>query len=251
MRLHNRIRGIAIACAAVIVAFLVFASSAPAVVPAGPPVFTTPLDITNEFMPFQVDAVKVFTGHSGPERTAVVDLYLEDTRTFTVGLDDVETRVLQETEFANGELAEISRNFFAQADDGSVYYFGEVVDIYENGAVVSNEGSWLVGGPTLPSDPADAGNAAAPALFMPALPEKNDTWKPEDLFPIVDETATVMRTNVRVNVPAGKFTDAIEVKETTQLDNSVGFKYYVPGVGVARTRARGETLILIASTLTQ
>ena len=28
-------------------------------------------------------------------------------------------------------MANFSRNFFAQADDGTVYYFGEVVDDYD------------------------------------------------------------------------------------------------------------------------
>jgi len=43
-------------------------------------------------------------------------------------------------------LIEVSQNFFAQADDGTVYYFGELVDTYGGGSVVSHEGSWLLGG---------------------------------------------------------------------------------------------------------
>ena len=46
-------------------------------------------------------------------------------------IGEVRTRVVEEVETADGELTEISRNFYAicgQTND--VYYFGEKVDIY-------------------------------------------------------------------------------------------------------------------------
>jgi len=52
---------------------------------------------------------------------------------------------------------------------------------------------------------------------MPARPETGDAFKPEDLFPIVDETVTVKRVGQTVRVPAGRFTNAIEVQETSRL----------------------------------
>ena len=137
--------------------------SAGAVPPVSPPVFSNPLNITNPLFPFVPGGVKLFTGVSDRQPLAIVDLYLQGTRTFQANGVAVATRILQETEFENGALIEISRNFFAQADDGTVYYFGEVVDIYEGGSVVSHEGSWLVGGASEPGDPPDAGNATAPA----------------------------------------------------------------------------------------
>lgn len=55
----------------------------------------------------------------------------------------VKTRVVEEREFVNDQIAEVSRNFFAIcAQTGSVVYFGEDVYMYENGVVVSNKGSW-------------------------------------------------------------------------------------------------------------
>ena len=125
-----------------------------------------------------------------------------------------------------------------------------MVDIYENGTVVDHEGSWLVGGPTEPGDPPDAGNAAAPTVFMPPDPEVGDTFKPEDLLPIVDETDEVVAAGVRVTVPAGRFDGAIRVVETTVLDSDRETKWYAPGVGVVKGKARRESLALIASTLT-
>jgi hypothetical protein len=216
---------------------------------AGSPTFGTPLAITNRFHPFPPGGVKVFKGTADGTPSVIVDFYLTTTRTFLVSGTEVPTRTLQETEFEGGVVREISQNFFAQADDGTVFYFGELVDEYEDGVVTGHEGSWLVGGPVQPNDPADAGNAPAPAVFMPANPMVGDTFKPEDLFPLVDETVTVDAVGQNVRTAAGKFTDAIRVTETSQLpDSTRETKWYASGVGVVKGKARGERFALIATT---
>jgi hypothetical protein len=225
------------------------AGAAVAELPAGAPVFSDPLDFDNEFFPFQPGGVKVYIGRDEGEKTAVVDLYLQETRSFQLEGEPVECAVLQETEFEAGLIKEISLNYFAEADDGSVYYFGEVVDNYEDGEVVSHEGSWLVGGPTRESDPDDAATALVPALFMPADPEVGDQWKPEDLFPFVDETATVVAEEKKVSVYAGKFEGTLKVEETSALSTGVGTKWYAPGAGLVLDKAKNEKLQLVASTL--
>jgi hypothetical protein len=217
-------------------------------VPTDPPVFTNPLDITNTFQPFVPGGVKVFQGKSDGEAEVVVDIYLTDTREFDLGGQPVECHILQETEFTGGAVSEISLNYFAQGDDGAVYYFGEVVDTYEGGVVTGHEGSWLVGGATLPSDPAETADADAPGLFMPANPEVGDTFKPENLLPVVDETDTVQDTDVSVKTKAGKLEGCIVVEETSSLDSDKETKWYAPDLGYVRVKAKGETLKLIAAT---
>jgi len=217
-------------------------------VPTDPPVFTSPLDFTNEWQPFVPGGVKVFQGKSDGEAEVVVDIYLTETRTFQFGGGPVECHILQETEFTGGAVSEISLNYFAQGDDGAVYYFGEVVDTYEGGVVTGHEGSWLVGGATLPSDPEETADADAPGLFMPANPEVDDTFKPEDLVPIVDETDTIKDIDVKVKTKAGKLEGCIEVEETSSLDTDKETKWYAPDLGYVRVKAKGETLKLIAAT---
>src|SRR5438094_8980171 len=99
-------------------------SPARASVPTGtpPPTFGNPLNITNRYQPFQPGGVKVYRGTKGKTRQVVVDLYRTDTRTFRLNSRNVECRILQEIAFENGQLVESSLNFFAQADDGTVYY---------------------------------------------------------------------------------------------------------------------------------
>jgi hypothetical protein len=230
-------------------AFALLAPAPRAEVPAGPPTFGDPLTFTNEFFPFEPGAFKLYRGKSEGVKTAVVDVFEDDTRDFDWGGGTVETRLLREVEFEGGELSEISSNWFAQADDGSVYYFGETVDIYEDGEIVSHEGSWLVGGPTEPGDPDETATADDPGLIMPANPEVGDTFKPEDLAPIVDETVEVLSLDETMKVEAGKFTDVMKVEETSVLSEGSETKWHARGVGVIKTKEKGENLKLIASTL--
>jgi hypothetical protein len=58
---------------------------------------------------------------------------------------DVNTWVIEERESADDVLTEVSRNFFAQTEEGTVCYFGEEVDIVRDGNIVSPEGSWQAG----------------------------------------------------------------------------------------------------------
>ena len=224
-------------------------SPARASVPTGAPTFTHPLDITNRYQPFQPGGVKVYRGTKGTTTEVVVDLYLSDTRTFVLNGREVPCRILQEMAFENGQLVEISLNYFAQADDGTVYYFGETVDIYKNGRIKSHEGSWLVGGPTRVSDPPKTANAPAPTVFMPANPELGDTFKQEDLFPTVDETDQVIGVGQTVTVEAGQFANTIRILESSRLDPTTETKWYAPGVGVVKSTASDENLELISSTL--
>ncbi len=73
-----------------------------------------------------VGCLKVFQGADGRAKTVGVHIYLAETRSFDWNGAAVQCRVLREVAFEDGQLLEISDNYFAQADDGTVYYFGEV-----------------------------------------------------------------------------------------------------------------------------
>ena len=214
-------------------------------VPTDPPMFSRPLAITNRYDPFVPGRVKRYETQQGHTDAEDVDRCTTETRVFRWNGQDVACRVLEEESLEDGVRIEISRNYFAQADDGAVYYFGEVVDLYRNGHVASHSGSWLVGGPGA-SDPPETANAPAPNVFMPARPEVGDVWKPEDLLPIVDESDLVVKTGVSVSTPVGRFGDCIEVRESSQLTPETESKWYVPGVGVVRVKEHAQRSVLVA-----
>ena len=138
---------------------------AEASVPTGTPVFSNPTVFTHPLFPFQPGAFRVFTGKSDGEGIVLIDVFSAETRDFPWNGGTVTCRTLQETEFEDGQLVEITKNYFAQADDGSVYYFGETVDDYEDGVIVGHGGGWLVGGPT-GGDPPETDSVTDPDAVM-------------------------------------------------------------------------------------
>src|SRR6266540_5198271 len=99
---------------------------------------------TNPYLILEPGYQLVFRGEE-KDGTVVelTDTVLDETEV----VQGVETRVFEERETADGELVEVSRNFFAICEQtNSVFYFGEDVDIYENGTVVGGEEeSWHAG----------------------------------------------------------------------------------------------------------
>jgi hypothetical protein len=192
---------------------------------------TFTLDIDNSYFPLPVGQQWVYSGQEQGTTIGLQVTVLDETERLYTGQRKLDTRVVEELEWedANGDgvvdadedLIEISLNYFAQADDGTVCYFGEDVDIYEDGEVVSHEGAWR----------ADAeGNA--PGIFMPATPELGMTYQQEVAPGIAMDEATIIRVGRTVTVPAGTFTQTITVRDFNPLDGSRGTKVYAPGVGL-------------------
>ena len=81
-------------------------------------------------------------GEEDGEELKLVMTVLNETKI----VNGIETRVVEEKETEGGNLVEISRNYFALCKPtNNAIYFGEDVDIYENGEIVSQEGAWLAG----------------------------------------------------------------------------------------------------------
>ncbi|NJO13215.1 MAG: hypothetical protein HC872_06850 [Gammaproteobacteria bacterium] len=136
----------------------------------------------------------------------------------------VTTRVVQEVETADGELVEISRNFFAEcAANGDVYYFGEDVDIYEDGEIVSHDGAWLAGR-----------DGAKPGIIMPGGAFLLGSRYFQEIAPDVAlDRAEHVADGLEVEVPAGDFDDCVLIEETTPLEPQArGTKTYCPQVGL-------------------
>jgi hypothetical protein len=137
----------------------------------------------------------------------------------------IETRVVEERESEGGELAEVSRNFFAiSRRTNAVFYFGEEVEIYEGGRPVAREGEWLAGE-----------NGARFGLIMPGLPLLGARYQQEIAPGVAMDRAEIVALSDTLRVPAGTFGHVLEVEETTPLEPGVReYKYYAPGVGLLR-----------------
>ena len=94
----------------------------------------------NDFFILEPGDQAVFEGRDGRDAVTLVITVLNDIRK----IGNVDTRVVEERETHNGQLEEVSRNFFALCGPSAdVFYFGEEVDIYKNGKLADHEGSWV------------------------------------------------------------------------------------------------------------
>lgn len=174
---------------------------------------------SNPFFPLEPGRWSELRGQVDGELVELRISVLFDTETVA----GVETRVVEEREWVDGELAEVSRNYFAVCQqNGNVFYFGEDVDIYEDGEIVSHDGAWR------------AGLAGARAgVIMPGSYLLGSAYYQE----IAPQTALDRGCHtgmaLRVWTPAGNFRGCVQVDETTPLEpDDLSVKRYCPDVGL-------------------
>jgi len=140
----------------------------------------------------------------------------------TKNVGGVETRIVEEYEEENGELKEISRNFFAICEEhGDVFYFGEEEDDYKDGKIVSHSGAWR-------ADEKDskAGIIMPGTIFLGARHY-------QEISPNAMDRAEIISDDVTMTTPAGTFKNCIRVEETSALEpGGKCYKTYAPGIGM-------------------
>ena len=166
---------------------------------------------------FVLEPGYVLTLEDGKERLVIT--VLDETRT----VDGVETRVVEERETDGAAVVEISRNFYAiSARTNSVFYFGEEVDMYENGKVTGHEGAWVAGA-----------RGARFGLMMPGLPLLKARYYQEIAPRIAMDRAEIVSTGDTLATPAGVFRQVLRTEETTPLERGAReAKRYARGVGL-------------------
>ncbi len=229
-------------------------ASAPDAVAAPPqdtPVFSQPLEITNAVFPVIPGAVKVYSGRARGVPLMIVESHLLDTRTFPWAGGSVECRIIEELVFERGQYVASEQRYVAQADDGSVWTFGEVEDDdpHDDGGNDAKEtGGWIVG-QRAPSDPPDIATGAAPTMWMPSTPTVGDEWTAEEAPPSRLTLRSTTRTRATLRVPTGRYTDCVRIRETDVPDKSSEAFWHAPGLGIVKSRAGRERLSLQASTI--
>ncbi len=160
-------------------------------------------------------------GKEEGERVRLTIAVLDETKV----IDGVETRVVEEREFRDGELVEISRNYFAICTQtNSVFYFGEDVELYEQGAIKSRRGSWRAGL-----------NGAHAGLFMPGIVLLGARYFQEVAPGLAMDRAEIESVTEVLETPVGRFTHVLEIEESTPLEPGVEeIKFYAPGVGLVK-----------------
>jgi hypothetical protein len=139
--------------------------------------------------------------------------------------DGIEARVLHDVVSQGSEPIEITNDWYAQDSEGNIWYLGEETAEYENGRVVSTEGSWEAGV-----------DGAQPGIALPADPEVGMAYRQEYYAGVAEDEAEVLSLDEQVEVPFGYFRDVLMTKDLVPPEPRVlEHKFYARGVGPVLT----------------
>lgn len=140
-------------------------------------------------------------------------------------IDGVETRVVEDREMTNGQVAELTRDYYAiDPATGDVYYFGEDVDVYKGGKIAGHEGTWRSGV-----------KGAKFGMMMPGAAKAGQKFYQEQAPGKAMDRAEIIAVVETVTTPAGTFKNCVHLKETSAIEKALAdHKWYAPGVGLVK-----------------
>jgi len=189
----------------------------PAIDPAA---FTATVD--NPYFPLPTGARWVMEGSGESVGEVTTTVVTAETKTI-IGVD---CTVVRDEVKVDGELQELTFDWYAQDADGNVWYFGEDTAEYENGEVTNREGSWEAGV-----------DGAQPGIIMPADPTLDLTYRQEFYAGQAEDQATVVELGATADTPAGQYADVLVTEDWTPLEPDIAErKFYAPGVGLVMER---------------
>jgi len=146
----------------------------------------------------------------------------------------IQAQVVHDIVTLDGETVEDTIDWYAQDSFGNLWYLGEDTKEYEDGKVVSTEGSWEAG-----VDGAQAG------IILPADPQVGMAYRQEYYAGQAEDAAEILSLDEQVEVPAGTYDGCLKTRDYTPLDPDIEEqKWYARGVGpVQVVQTRGGTSI--------
>jgi len=192
--------------------------------------FDNPTQIDNKWLPLQPGTQFIYMG-TVTEDGATIPYRLEFTVTdLTKEIAGVETVVAWILDYSDGELVEKEISFYAQDNDGNVWYLGEHPAEYEDGNFVTAP-TWIHG-----FADAQAG------IIMTARPEMDSPSYSQGWSPSVDfmDRGQVAEMGQETCVFTDCYEDVLIVEEfTLQEPGMFQLKYYAPEVGNVRVGWKG------------
>ena len=187
--------------------------------------------IDHPLFPLTGMPVKLFVGESQDPDTGQVSKERIELRVSpaTELVAGVEVTVLEEFGYVDGQLDEHSRDYFAQDSDGTVYLFGERVDHFQNGKLVEQPGTWLVGQ-----------DVAEPGVYLPAELAIDQTFVPEEVPGLVKDVATVVALDQSVTTAFAAFDGCATIRVADDQGDVVD-RSLCEGVGLVREQVPAGT----------
>jgi hypothetical protein len=182
--------------------------------------FTTA--VTNPYMPLDPGTTRTYEG--GGERVVVT--VTGSTRTVM----GVETVVVRDREFRGATLVEDTEDWFAQDEDGNVWYFGEDTAECSNGSISGRPGAWEAGV-----------DGAQPGIVMLANPRVGDHYRQEFYAGRAEDVARVRELDATLELGGQVYRDVLVTEDFTALEpGQLEHKSYAPEVGLIEERHVGD-----------
>ncbi|MGH8912770.1 MAG: hypothetical protein ACRDVD_09665 [Acidimicrobiia bacterium] len=181
------------------------------------------VDIDNPYWPMTPGSQWTYreVDEEGNELQVVVTVTTE-TKDIANGIT---ARVVRDTVTQDGELIEDTFDWYAQDAEGTIWYLGEDTAEFENGEIVSTEGSFEAGV-----------DGALPGVIMPADPTDGMQYRQEYYQGEAEDNGEILSTEEQAHVPAGHYDDAVLTKDTiTNQPDALAYKLYARGVGPVLT----------------
>jgi hypothetical protein len=191
------------------------------------PAFSDPTNVTNPLFPVSNQESVLLLGRVDGKAFRTEVTLLPETRIIEWQGQQVETRVSQYTAYLSGRIHEVAYDFYAQADDGSVWYFGEDVFNFKEGVIADTHGTWI------------AGKDGPAAMIMSSDPKVGDVYRPENIPGFVFEEVTVRSVDKTLDGPLGPIDGGLVVEEL-HIDGTTEEKTFAPGYGEFLTASGGD-----------
>jgi len=122
-------------------------------------------------------------------------------------------------------------DWYAQDNDGNIWYFGEDSKAIRNGDVVSTSGSWEAGQ-----------DGALPGILLLARPNVGLSYRQEYYKGEAEDVAQVISMSASVSTAYGTFDECLQTAEWSRLEPGIiEHKFYKEGTGLVYVEAvKGE-----------
>ena len=204
--------------------------------------FDNPTEITNKWMPMQPGTQWAYEGTAVDDEGNQFDRRIEFTVTdLTKEIAGVNTVVAWIVDYNDGEVIEKEVAFYAQDNDGNVWYLGEHPEEFENGKFIDAP-TWIAG--------VEDARAGVKMMAEPkvGMPNYYQGWGPAVEW---SDYGRIDKMGEETCVPVDCYKDVMVIAESSLGEvGAAQFKYYVTEVGEIRvnwggTDATREALELV------
>jgi len=179
--------------------------------------------IDNPYLPFPVGRTFVYTGIKDGQTQIDTVTVTADTKVIL----GITATVVSDVATHDGTLLERTFDWYAQDNQGNVWYLGEDTTAFLPKGKTDTSGSWEAGV-----------NGAQPGIVMEAHPQIPDAYRQEYLAGQAEDTAWVVQVGGTITVPYGKLRNTLTTLEATRLEPGLyDRKVYAPGIGLVLEEA--------------